>query len=98
MRIVHDTVAKTFDFETKCPNEMCDRTLVYDPKKQEAWVKQAKTKWGGHFALELVWWEESFNLAMRGVENVSCQPVIDLAVHRCISRLYIEGTSYMLWK
>ena len=35
-RIVHCTVAKTFDFEMKCPNRMCDRTLVYDLKKQGA--------------------------------------------------------------
>ena len=86
------------DLETKCPSEMCDRTSVYDLKKQEVWVKKAKTKLGGHFAPELAWWEESFNLAMRGIGNVSCQPVIDLTVHRCISRLYIEGTPYMLWK
>ena len=89
MRIVHGTVVKT------STSKRSARTLVYDLNKQEVWVKKAKTKLGGQFAPELAWWEESFNPAMRGIGNVFYQPVIDLIVHRCISRL---GTSYMLWK
>ena len=53
-----------FDLGTKYPNGMCDL------KKQETWVKEAKTKWGGHFVPELAWWEESFSLTMREIGNL----------------------------
>ena len=69
--IVHFIVVKPFGFETKCPNGMCDQTLVYDLKNQEDWPKKAKTKWGGHFVPELTWWEELFNIVMGGIGN-SC--------------------------
>ena len=70
MRIVHYTVVKPFDSETKCPDGMCDQTLVYDLKKQEDWLEKAKTKWGGHFAPELTWWEDSFNSVMGEIGNL----------------------------
>jgi len=64
MRIIHYTLIKPIDSSAKCPNGMCDQEEVYDLERQEAWLKTAKTKWGGHFAPELTWWEESFNLMM----------------------------------
>ena len=70
MRIVHYTVVKPFDSETKCPDGMCDQTLVYDLKKQEVWLEKANTKWGGHFAPELTWWEDSFNSVMGEIGNL----------------------------
>ena len=63
-RFVRYPAVKPSDFESKYPNKVCDQTLVYDIKKQEGWVKKAKTKWGGHLVPELARWEESFNLAM----------------------------------
>ena len=42
---------KPFDLEMKCPDGMRDRTLVYDVKKREGWLKKAGIKWGEHFAL-----------------------------------------------
>ena len=64
MRIVHYTLDKPFNSELKCPRGICDQGLVYDLKRQEEWLTTAKTRWKGHFALELTWWEESFNLMM----------------------------------
>ena len=64
MRIVHYTLVKPFDSKMKCPNGACDQAMVYDLKRQEAWLGRAKAEWGGHFAPELTWWEESFNLTM----------------------------------
>ena len=51
--IIHFTVVRPFDFESKCPDGMRGQTSVYDVKKLEACFKRAKTKWGGHFAPEL---------------------------------------------
>ena len=64
MRIVHYTLVKPFDSKMKCPNGVCDQAMVYDLKRQEAWLRRARAEWGGHFAPELTWWEESFNLTM----------------------------------
>jgi len=70
MRIVHYTLVKPFDSKMKCPNGMCDQKKVYDLKKQEAWLETAKAKWKGHFAEELTWWEESFDLMMREISDL----------------------------
>ena len=59
MRIVHYMFIKPVDSKMKCPNGVCDQTMVYDLKKQEAWLKKVKAEWGGHFAPVLTWWEES---------------------------------------
>ena len=70
MRIVHYTLVKPFDFQTKCPNGMCDLSKVYDLKKQDAWLKIAKTKWKGNFVPELTWWEDSFNVMMKEIGDL----------------------------
>jgi len=70
MRIVHYTLVKPFNSRTKCPKGMCDQEKVYDLKSQEAWLETAKTKWKGHFAPELSWWEESFNVAMKEIGDL----------------------------
>lgn len=70
MRIIHYTLTKPFDFKAKCPNGVCDQEKVYDLERQEAWLKTAKTKWGGNFVPELTWWEESFNLMMGEIGNL----------------------------
>ena len=94
MRIVHGIVAKTSTWKRSAERDVRPNAGVR-PQETGSLGQKAKPKWGGHFAPELAWWEESFNPAMRGIGNVFYQSVIDLIVHRCISRL---GTPYMLWK
>ena len=72
MRIVHHTLVKPFDSKVKCPNGVCDQAMVYDLKRQEAWLEKAKSEWGGPLAPELTWWEEPFNLMMGNCVPLTC--------------------------
>ena len=95
-RIVHYAAVEPTDPESKRPNGVYDQILVYDIKKQEGWVKKAKTKWGG---IWLPGWPGGrvFQPGDGGALGpVSHQPVIVSIVRCCNSCLYIEGTPYML--
>lgn len=64
LRIIHYTLSKPFDAEPKCPDTICGPEEIFDLERHEEWLEITKTKWEGHFAPELTWWEESFKLMM----------------------------------
>lgn len=70
LRIIHYTLNKPFDSELKCPGGICDPEEVFDLKRQQEWLNTVKKRWKAHFAPELTWWEDSYNLMMEEIGDL----------------------------